>query len=354
MHLDPVARELVCKVVFYGPGMSGKTTNLQFIHERAPKQAVGKMVSIDTASERTLHFDLLPLDLGTVQGYKCRFEFYTVPGQSYYAATRRLVLKGADGIVFVADSRREALDENIDSMNDMFDNLRKHSLPADIPLVVQYNKQDLPSAIPPEQLNPLLNHRGAPWLKAVAVKGEGVLDTMKMITSKVIERIKDIEELPASDDPSPSAVPQSSVTPTDDNKVPLEPKPGSGAETGSETEPESWVLTCHNCEGLLEVPHANAGDVYTCGSCGAPLEVVDGDRGLTRPRQSQTAQLGGTFTPASACCPAATKPAITCTRCRNRTATRSDPPRHPTPGRTPLRHQRPSPRPSSLHNISSA
>ena len=118
MRLDHANRELVCKVVYCGPGMSGKTTNLQFIHSKAPPKAVGNMVSIDTESERTLHFDLLPLDLGEIKGYRCRFEFFTVPGQNYYEATRRQVLAETDGVVFVVDSRRSSIDENIESMND--------------------------------------------------------------------------------------------------------------------------------------------------------------------------------------------------------------------------------------------
>ena len=155
-----------------------------------PRRVVSELVSIDTQSERTLQFDLLPIDVSKVDGFECRFEFYTVPGQSYYSATRRLVLEGADGIVFVADSRREAIDENIDALNDMLENIRHHNLPEDIPIVVQYNKQDEPSALAPEQLNPLLNSGGYDHFKAVANQGIGVIETMKAITQKTIDRIR--------------------------------------------------------------------------------------------------------------------------------------------------------------------
>src|SRR5208283_5128064 len=162
MRINGPARELVLKVVYYGPGMAGKTTNLTVIHDRVPSQAAGDLVMVDTHSERTLRFDLLAMEAGEVRGHRVRFEFYTVPGQSYYAATRRAVLAGADGVVFVADSRREALDENIEAMNEMLNNLRHHGLSEDLPVVVQYNKQDLPTALKREQLEPLMNVRGWP------------------------------------------------------------------------------------------------------------------------------------------------------------------------------------------------
>ncbi|MFW5858578.1 MAG: protein kinase domain-containing protein [Planctomycetota bacterium] len=269
MKLDPVAHELICKVVYVGPGMSGKTSNLRFIREHAPSDAVGDMVSIDTDSERTLQFDLLPLDIGTVKGYRCRFQFYTVPGQSYYAAIRRSVIEGADGIVFVCDSRREAMDENIESMNDLYDHLRYHKLPDTLPTVIQYNKQDLPTALPVEQLNPLLNHRNLPCFKASVITGEGVLDTLKKVALMVVDGISDpgaIEPITHGAEPSP---------------------PAAAVEARPAEEPETWLLTCHNCESLLEVPHVNDGDLFTCGSCSAPLQVQDRDRGLTRKPRPQ-------------------------------------------------------------------
>ncbi|MDA3962934.1 MAG: protein kinase, partial [Planctomycetota bacterium] len=266
MRLDQVAREIVCKVVYTGPGLSGKTTNLQYIHERAPKQSVGQMVSIDTESERTLHFDLLPLDLGTVQGYKCRFEFYTVPGQTYYGATRRMVLEGSDGIVFVADSRREMLDENVDALNDLFENLHHHGLPSDLPMVVQFNKQDLGDSLSPDQLNPLLNPRGVPWFSASAKTGSNILETMKKVTTMVIDEVSNKGDLnPSSNPPTTQQAPAASAASAD----------------------QTWILTCHTCQSMLEVPSAKRGDIFTCGSCGAPLEVVDADHGQTKAPSNQ-------------------------------------------------------------------
>ncbi len=265
MRVDAATREITCKIVYYGPGMSGKTTNLQQLHERAPSRSVGELVTLDTHSERTLHFDLLPMDVGQVDGHAVRFEFYTVPGQSYYASTRRLVLEGADAIVFVADSRREALDENIDSMNDLFDNWRHLGLPEDLPVVLQYNKQDLGSALKPEQLDPLLNSRRWHSHTAVAVNCVGVIETMKTIAAMVMERVR------ATVSSSPSGT-----------------KPVLPSEKHSA--PKTWLITCHRCQSMLEITGARKGDLFTCGSCGAPLEISDLDRGLTRIPQQQAQQ----------------------------------------------------------------
>jgi len=196
MRINGPAREIVLKVVYYGPGMAGKTTNLTVIHDRVPSQAAGDMVMVDTHSERTLRFDLLAVDAAPVRGHKVRFEFYTVPGQSYYAATRRAVLAGADGVVFVADSRREALDENIEAMNEMLNNLRHHGLPEDLPVVVQYNKQDLPTALKREQLEPLMNVRGWPSQAGIAIDGKGVMETMQDITALIIRRAEASHQIP--------------------------------------------------------------------------------------------------------------------------------------------------------------
>ncbi len=262
MRVDAATREITCKIVYYGPGMSGKTTNLQRLHDRAPSQSVGELVSLDTHSERTLHFDLLPMDVGQIDGHAVRFEFYTVPGQSYYSSTRRLVLEGADAIVFVADSRREALDENIDSMNDLFDNWRHLALPEDLPVVLQYNKQDLASALKPEQLDPLLNSRRWHSHNAIALNGVGVIETMKTIAGMVMERVR--ERLGASPSGSKPALNES------DSRA-----------------PRTWLISCHRCQSMLEITGAKKGDLFTCGSCGAPLEITDLDRGLTRSPPAQ-------------------------------------------------------------------
>jgi len=263
MRVDAANREITCKVVYYGPGMSGKTTNLKQIHDRAPARSVGDLVTLDTHSERTLHFDLLPMDLGQVRGHQVRLEFYTVPGQSYYASTRRLVLDGADGVVFVSDSRREALDENIDSMNDLLDNLRHLKMPEDLPVVMQYNKQDLPSALKPEQLDPLLNSRRWPSHTAVATGGIGVIETMKAITALVLERVK---QMPAGSVSGPApAVPAA-------------------------TQQTVWLITCYRCQNMLETKGAKRGDLFTCGACNTPLEIVDIEHGVTRGPQAAHAQ----------------------------------------------------------------
>lgn len=248
MRINSAAQEVILKVVYYGPGMAGKTTNLTVIHDRVPSHAAGDLTMVDTHSERTLRFDLLALDAGDLNGHHVRLEFYTVPGQSYYAATRRAVLAGADGVVFVADSRREALDENIEAMNEMLGNIRHHGLPDDLPLVVQYNKQDLPTALKREQLEPLMNVRNWPSHAAVAVAGDGVMETMQQITALVIDRARRSSEIPAA-----------------------------------MTAPASWLISCFRCQAMLEVPEARIGSVYACGICGSALEVVDPDRGLTRP-----------------------------------------------------------------------
>jgi signal recognition particle receptor subunit beta len=186
------AREITCKIVYYGPGRSGKTTNLHYIHERLPAGRAGKMVSLATHGDRTLFFDFLPVDLGVVAGFATRFQLYTVPGQSYYSATRRLVLQGADGVVFVADSRRRQMDENIESMQDLHANLADHGIDArTMPLVLQYNKQDLPRdiAADAEELGDALNFRGVPEFAADAVRGTNVFETMRAAAGLVLRRL---------------------------------------------------------------------------------------------------------------------------------------------------------------------
>src|SRR3954468_23070137 len=182
-------REVSCKVVFYGPGMSGKTTNLEIIHKKAPKDAVGEMVSIATETDRTLYFDFLPLDLGQVAGMRTKFQLYTVPGQIYYNATRKLVLQGVDGVIFVADSTPEKMAENLESLQNLRDNLAEMSLNVeDVPLVLQYNKRDLPNALSVADMNAQLNPTNAPAFEACARDGKGVFATLKEVSRLVIEK----------------------------------------------------------------------------------------------------------------------------------------------------------------------
>jgi signal recognition particle receptor subunit beta len=180
-------RELTAKIVYYGPGLCGKTTNLQYIFDNLPGSVKGKMLSLATKTDRTLFFDFLPLDLGEIRGMKTRIQLYTVPGQVFYNETRRLVLKGADGVVFVADSQKPMLEANVDSYKNLEENLRVHSMRlADMPLVMQYNKRDLPNVASIEDLNTATNRYNSPFYESVATTGIGVQDTLKAITKLVL------------------------------------------------------------------------------------------------------------------------------------------------------------------------
>jgi len=184
-------REITCKIVYYGPGRSGKTTNLHYIYGQVPADRRGKMVSLATETDRTLFFDFLPLDLGTVRGFKTRFHLYTVPGQVFYEASRRLILKGADGVVFVADSQEERLDANLETLDNLREHLKDHNLDFNtIPYVLQLNKRDLPNAMPVPELKKQLTLKGEPSLEAVAVTGQGVFDTLKEVAKLVLAELK--------------------------------------------------------------------------------------------------------------------------------------------------------------------
>src|SRR5918994_6093313 len=183
-------KELTAKVVYYGPGLCGKTTNLQWIHEKLPIRNKGKMLSLATEADRTLFFDFLPIELGTIRGMKTRIQLYTVPGQVFYNAPRRMVLKGADCVVFVADSQEAMIDADLDSLANLRENLEVNEINADeIPLVLQYNKRDLPNALPVEILNERLNPKGVPFFEAVAKQGIGVEETLKGATTLVFKSL---------------------------------------------------------------------------------------------------------------------------------------------------------------------
>lgn len=191
-------REITCKIVYYGPGRSGKTTNLQYIYGRVPDDRRGRMVSLATQTDRTLFFDFLPLELGSISGFATRFQLYTVPGQVYYNATRKLVLQGADGVVFVADSQARQLDENIESMQNLQANLLEQAIDVrTLPMVMQYNKQDLPKdlILTPGELDEAINFRGAPSFPADALRGKGVFETLKSASELVLRRLS--QEAPA-------------------------------------------------------------------------------------------------------------------------------------------------------------
>jgi signal recognition particle receptor subunit beta len=184
------AREIYTKVVYYGPGLCGKTTNVEYIYERAMPACKGKLVKLDTETERTLFFDFLPLELGQVNGFKMRFQIYTVPGQIFYGATRKLVLKGFDAVVFVADSQLDRFDANVESMEDLHENLIEHGRdPSDVPLVIQYNKRDLDHIASVDELRAALNPRGVPDFEAVASTGRGVFETLKGVSTIALKRL---------------------------------------------------------------------------------------------------------------------------------------------------------------------
>ena len=189
--INLMAREINCKIVYYGPGLCGKTTNLQCIYERTKPDAKGRMVSLATDTDRTLFFDFLPLELGEIRGFKTRFHLYTVPGQVYYDASRKLILKGVDGCVFVADSQIARVDANEESLDNLKQNLDEYGLSLDnIPYVVQYNKRDLPGVMSVEELRGLLNPDGVPDFEAVASSGQGVFETLKAVARLVFLELK--------------------------------------------------------------------------------------------------------------------------------------------------------------------
>ena len=187
-------REITCKIVYYGPGRSGKTTNLQYIYGQVPDDRRGRMVSLATQTDRTLFFDFLPLELGSISGFTTKFQLYTVPGQVYYNATRKLVLQGADGVVFVADSQLRQLDENLESLQNLQQNVLEHGIDIrTLPVVMQWNKQDLPRELilAPEELDDALNFRSAPAFPGDALHGTGVFETLKAISAEVLRKLSE-------------------------------------------------------------------------------------------------------------------------------------------------------------------
>jgi signal recognition particle receptor subunit beta len=189
--INYAAREINVKIVFYGPGLCGKTTNLQYIYEKSSPQQKGKLISLATETDRTLFFDFLPLDLGAVRGFKTRFHLYTVPGQVFYDASRKLILKGVDGVVFVADSQEARMDANVESLRNLEDNLSENGFELKaVPYVLQFNKRDLPSAMLVDDMYRLLNFKGEPTFEAVAIKGIGVFETLKAVAKQVLYELR--------------------------------------------------------------------------------------------------------------------------------------------------------------------
>jgi signal recognition particle receptor subunit beta len=185
------AREINCKLVYYGPGLGGKTANLQWIYDNTEGPQKGKMISLATETDRTLFFDFLPLDLGSVRGFKTRLHLYTVPGQVFYEASRKLILKGADGVVFVADSQEERLDANLETLDNLREHLKEHKLDfGTIPYVLQLNKRDLPGVLSVEELAKQLQVKGEPVIEGVAINGQGVYETLREVARLVLAELK--------------------------------------------------------------------------------------------------------------------------------------------------------------------
>ncbi len=189
--INYASREINCKIVYYGPGLCGKTTNLQYIYDSTAPQAKGKLISLATETDRTLFFDFMPLELGTVRGFKTRFHLYTVPGQVYYDASRKLILKGVDGVVFVADSQEERMDANIEALYNLEENLQTQGFELiKLPYVLQLNKRDLPNVLSVDELTSELQKKGEPTFEAVATTGEGVFDTLKAVAKQVLTELR--------------------------------------------------------------------------------------------------------------------------------------------------------------------
>lgn len=227
-------REIVIKIVYYGPGLSGKTTNLQVIHQNVPDNTRGNMISLATEADRTLFFDLLPLNLGSVKGFNTKFQLYTVPGQVYYNATRKLVLKGVDGVVFVADSTQGKMNENIESLQNLKDNLAEYGIDLNnFPLVLQYNKRDLQNIFTVDELNKALNPNNVPFVEASVIKNIGVFEVLKAISRETLARINK-QSTPATPgqaqapaaQPAPTPAPQAAPAPAAPQPAP-QPAPAA-------------------------------------------------------------------------------------------------------------------------------
>jgi signal recognition particle receptor subunit beta len=188
--INYASREINCKIVYYGPGLGGKTTNLQYIYERTNPQNKGQLISLATETDRTLFFDFLPLDLGSVRGFRTRFHLYTVPGQVFYDASRKLILKGVDGVIFVADSQEARMDANLESLDNLKHNLHENGFDlAALPYALQFNKRDLPGAVAYDVMLRALNFKGEPTFEAVAPKGVGVFETLKAVAKQVLHEL---------------------------------------------------------------------------------------------------------------------------------------------------------------------
>jgi len=189
--INYAAKEINCKIVYYGPGLGGKTTNLQHIYSKTAPERKGKMISLATETDRTLFFDFLPLDLGTIRGFTTRFHLYTVPGQVFYDASRKLILKGVDGVIFVADSQTERLEANIESIRNLECNLDEYGFKLrNLPYALQFNKRDLDNLMPPDEMYRMLNYKREPTFEAIATSGHGVFETLKSVAKQILVELR--------------------------------------------------------------------------------------------------------------------------------------------------------------------
>ncbi len=292
------AREVCCKIVYYGPGLSGKTTNLQYVHSKVPQNTRGNLISLATEADRTLYFDFLPINIGTINGFAARFQLYTVPGQVYYNATRKLVLRGVDGVVFVADSQPDKMDENIESLLNLEENLREYGYDVnEVPIVIQYNKRDLPGVLSVDELNAKLNTHNWPHFEAAAPSGTGVFDTLKLVIKLVLEKAKTTK---ARTRPSAVAAPAAVAQPAPQPEIPSYPTAAAAASSpspfGSAAETPSRTGFGAPVEPSF-APAATSTDSYRPypGSSGASQGSV-----ATAERRNPAAGLYGSSTPESA------------------------------------------------------
>lgn len=247
------SKEITLKVVYYGPGLSGKTTNLQYLHEHLEEAKKNKLLSLATETDRTLFFDFLPMDLGTIGGFKIKFQLYTVPGQVRYDATRRLVLKGADAVVFVADSQKTMRDANLVSFENMKENLVANNLdPATVMLILQYNKRDLPEIMSIDELNRDLNERHVPFIEAAAVSGRGVHETFEAVTKLLVEEATRKQKMYAQGSRTSAATTKPPPPPT--APKPVAPQPVSPPPLHEQVHPESQWLS--DARHAVESHHA--------------------------------------------------------------------------------------------------
>lgn len=277
-------REISCKIVYYGPGLSGKTTNLQYVHDRVPAKSRGDLISLATEADRTLYFDFLPIHVGDIGGFSTKFQLYTVPGQVFYNATRKLVLRGVDGIVFVADSQLAKMDENIESLANMYENLRENDIdPTALPVVFQYNKRDLPEIATIEELEKTLNPDGRAYSEASAVKGLGVFDTMKRITKLVLEDTKrrtSGQQPPPMTPSRPAVAPESAASAMLLSSGPVSQLPRTAAPRAG----DGWNTDRHTSESVVVAEPAvaansSSGPITTAAETSGKVEMGKGVAG---------------------------------------------------------------------------